>query len=349
MEINKENTKLIVHIIKKEQHKTDVSIERGKEILFDQEPLNLLIDNINNSFSNEGLKYGKFNQDEPQVIIKHSFEFYLNSFLKEEDYTFSEFTYDVTSNLKKILENISAAKGGILFFMLYEDKSEKYLVVKIIRQISGFELNQNTIEYKNNHLELSKLYVGVRIKINKYLDKNSKINYLSFKQKDNEKINYFDNFIGCSKQNTSADDTKSLLRTINNFIKTNNLEDRNVSLFAVNKMHKYLDSKDENTPHFSVKKLSQLIGIEYNLDSNLFINFYNTKNLNGEIEISRRVLKNNEEIKNTNKDLNITVKKSIVIEKLTLTKSELKIPLDELNNNFIEEIRNIKKLKDNEE
>jgi nucleoid-associated protein len=191
---------MIVHELVKEQTKSEAEVYASTELsVIDKQSISLLEILINRySSGKENIRYGKFSDDENKSFPRE-FGIYVDAPSEE---SFLNMTKTTLQNLKEIVKNIPASKGGYFIFADYESNSEKFFAVFLIRNTEGKLIikNTSTNSYQINsteHLDLEKVAMGCRINKENYLKLEGR--YLSFTRKNQDFSDYFINWIAAEE------------------------------------------------------------------------------------------------------------------------------------------------------
>jgi nucleoid-associated protein len=203
---------MIIHELAKEQMKSEAEVYASAELsTIDKQSISLLEILINRySSGKENIRYGKFSDDENKSFPRE-FRVYVNAPSEE---SFLNMTTTTLQNLKEIVKNIPASKGGYFIFADYRSNSESFFAVFLIRNTEGKLITRNpsTNSYQINsteHLDLEKVAMGCRISKENYLKTEGR--YLSFTRKNQDFSNYFINWIAAEELVDNTIYTEALL------------------------------------------------------------------------------------------------------------------------------------------
>jgi nucleoid-associated protein len=204
---------MIIHELIKEQTKSAAEVSVSQELsVIDKQSISLLETLLNKySLGKENIRYGKFSEDEDKSFPKE-FRSYVD---KPSEESFLSMTTITLKNLKEIVQNIPAAKGGYFIFADYTLDSESFFAIFLIRNTEGklITRNESTNSYRINstkHLDLEKVAMGCKINKENYL--RSEGRYLSFTRKNQDFSNYFINWIAAEELVDNTIYTEALLK-----------------------------------------------------------------------------------------------------------------------------------------
>lgn len=182
----------------------------------------LFIANVSKSYYKKSNPiYGIFG-DEEEVFKKELKKYHT------EKTNFFDFSKISASHYNKIIQDKTAATGGMLIFAHYinKDNYTEYLIVLTTNNKDGYAIDETTLTITDiKNLDLSKIDVACLINLTKWdkisqgLDTTSKT-YLSFVKGNKEVSRYFMTFIDCQDKSTSSESTKRLILSIDKYCTT---------------------------------------------------------------------------------------------------------------------------------
>jgi nucleoid-associated protein len=193
---------MIIHELVKEQTKTEAVIHLSSKLLpINQQSISLLEILVSRySSSKTNIRHGKFSDDiQDDEIFPTEFKDYISNVSNESFIKMAKVTlYD----LKRMVQNISAAKGGYFIFADYTMRLEDFYAVFLIRNTEGklVKKDRSTDSYQIDsikHLDLEKLAMGCRINKGSYLKSEGR--YLSFTRKNQDFSEYFTKWISAKE------------------------------------------------------------------------------------------------------------------------------------------------------
>ncbi len=205
---------MIIHELVKEQTKTEAEVYLSSRLLpVDQKSTSLLEILVGRySSSKTNIRHGKFSDNiKDDEVFPKEFEEYISNVSDDSFIKMAEVTlYD----LKRMVQNISAAKGGYFIFADYTMRSEDFYAVFLIRNTEGklVKKDKTTDSYQIdsiNHLDLEKLAMGCRINKGSYLKSEGR--YLSFTRKNQDFSEYFTKWISAKELVDEELYTKALI------------------------------------------------------------------------------------------------------------------------------------------
>ena len=173
--------------------------------------------------------FGTFGSADEVGAFPRHFETFLN-----ENHTAESFL-SLTKNAMRSLEiksrDVNFASGGYLLFSLYETGGQQFLIVAMIKQKEGLQLDENLVPIGIIELDLNKLHQAAKINFSKYAqyqnageEEQQELSYLSFvSPKSNQSASgYFIKALGCSKGIAASTATSGFISGITSFFQSKN-------------------------------------------------------------------------------------------------------------------------------
>ncbi|AVJ56739.1 hypothetical protein C5610_10860 [Idiomarina sp. OT37-5b] len=145
------------------------------------------------------------NNDEERGFFPGSFEGFRQGPQSAAD--FISLTKTAMNSLQAKARDVNFASGGYILFASYLSENKPFLLVAMIKQREGIQLNENLEPVGIQELDLSKLHQAARINIERYLqhelaenEDKDQFSYLSFvSPRTNQSASgYFIKALGCS-------------------------------------------------------------------------------------------------------------------------------------------------------
>jgi nucleoid-associated protein len=207
---------VIVHYLDKKDGQKTAKVTLSKSLLNpNDEKTIFLLEKLNENYRHSEITYAIFDNAQGKVFPGLYSTYQANKIESE----FIKFSQDAITNLRDIVINVVAAKGGFLIFAEYEIDSKTYIAIYLIRDTTGmlFEMDTKISSYVLNpieHLDLDKLAMACKIDNLKFRGNNEK--YLGFiKKRQNDISDYFINWIAAIETESNKDYTHSLLEIVN--------------------------------------------------------------------------------------------------------------------------------------
>ena len=207
--------KLIVHELKKDSGKSDVTLITSNELIPVDIESESLIESLLKSYQGDKILYAEFDQN-PGRYFPDRFNDYRQTERASED--FIDFTIDSLGNLATIIQAKILASGGYLVFAEYQSNNTSFVVIFLIRDTEGKLLRRvaNSFEIRTiEYLDTNHLAMACRINENKFDSEES--NYISFtRHRQQDVSDYFTDWISVEQLESSTEFTNSLYQIINN-------------------------------------------------------------------------------------------------------------------------------------
>lgn len=197
--------------------------------------------------------YGRFEEDETLYPLPRL----LREYALENTLSFVELSQKMMGQLTDLLreENIFDV-GHVLFARAQHSESVDFLFVAIIGEAQSFTLNDNGELVEQAYLDLDKLRVAGRIDLAAW--RNDDGRYISFLKGRTDVAAYFKRFLGCDDVVAALKETKKLIKGIEQFAETQQLEPQARDELYEN-AHRYLEDLGENSVPWDVDTVAATI------------------------------------------------------------------------------------------
>lgn len=252
---------VVVHELIKVKDKEPEQSKIKKVVLpSDNEIVIKLVEGVSKIYGkkNNSADYGVFSTSGTLGTFPENFNTY-HSHSSPSNADFLSVTKNVMIDLRKSVIDNMPATGGYILFADYEEGSNRFLIVAMLKDRAGLKISADLIPEELDHIDLNHLHQAARVSFKKYKqfsDANDseklEINYLSFVSPASSKkvAGYFITTIGCTKGTASAQATKLIVSEVSNFIrnteavgddKTRKESARRVKDDVINYLHECLD------------------------------------------------------------------------------------------------------------
>ncbi|TAP34766.1 nucleoid-associated protein [Alteromonas sp. KUL42] len=149
---------------------------------------------------------------------------------KQEKLDFIELTKTAMNSLQNKARDVNFASGGYILFASYVSDTKPFLLVAMIKQRAGIQLNEKLEPVGIQELDLSKLHKAARINVERYLqheeaeeEDKDQFSYLSFvSPRTNQSASgYFIKALGCSGGVAASRATDSACKETAKFFRKN--------------------------------------------------------------------------------------------------------------------------------
>ena len=184
-----------------------------------------LAQQINNAFNQKpGKGVGSFIEDSD---LDNEFDF-KSSLLNVLDAPngFVSFSQDACKKLIKSLIQVGAIETGFVIFSHYEFLATEYLMVALLNTKEHVQINGALELAYNDHLDLAKMQLAVRIDLTQLKITPEQNRYISFiKGRMGRKVSdFFMHFIGCEEQVDIKQQNKQLVASVDAFLASEQLD-----------------------------------------------------------------------------------------------------------------------------
>lgn len=261
--------KVVVHELKKEQHK-DIQDSNFRDTVLD--PANpaviKLLDGVTEIYGtrHNSAHYGTFVNGEGRGAFPDNFEIY-KAF---EDPTDEQFMALSLVGMRRLYEKASgskAATGGYILFADYENPQGRYFLTAMIKKTPGLTLTARLEPEELEQLDLRRLHQAARISFSRLSDyeaaepdAKAELNYLSFISSTNTKSasGYFVTALGCAPGAAAVRATDNLLSESKRFFRENeDLKPKREEF--VNALYEYLDGKEKDGESVKLSEVGHVV------------------------------------------------------------------------------------------
>ncbi|KXS34072.1 MAG: nucleoid-associated protein [Idiomarina sp. T82-3] len=223
----------VIHHLRKESKKPiEKPILRDATLNCESKAVRKLIDGVINLYGTKDNNaiFGTFAESpEEKGFFPASFEKFRSSNQSEQQ--FIDMTVTAMRSLQSKARDVNFASGGYILFASYTSDNKPFLLIAMIKQRDGIQLNDNLEPIGIQELDLNKLHQAARINIERYLlhgetqdiDEKEQLSYLSFvSPKTNQSASgYFIKALGCSGGVAASRATDTACREMANFFQSN--------------------------------------------------------------------------------------------------------------------------------
>lgn len=237
---------LIIHKLEKEPH-GPARIELRHEEMAITPLTQKLIEQLYDLYTAKPSKgYGKFEEDEDSFPLPRL----LRQYLAGEGLDFTTLSREMMQHLLQRVEEESLACGGyVVFARMRQSAASDSLLVAIISEAQGTALTSGLEMVTSPYLDLANLRVAGRVDLAAWQSDSGR--YISFLKGRTEVAQYFKLFLGCNDVVAALKETQKLIKGIEQFAETQQLEpEARNQLFE--EAHRYLDDLGENNLPWSV-------------------------------------------------------------------------------------------------
>lgn len=212
---------IVAHKLFKEQNSDVIDKQFADELIDIDDVATLFVNNFRKANNvRQGLQHGIFVTDEKVFPVQRHIHQYCNVKTAE---SFLGMSIEIGKHLEKCLRNERRSTGGYLIVFAYnDDEKGQIIAIAVMTDKANSGLDENTLKFtRNMSLNLDKMNVATTVIVDRWLDPQNTINYLTFMSglKDIS-LYYKDKFIGCDNVQLSALATKSALDAVEQFLKT---------------------------------------------------------------------------------------------------------------------------------
>lgn len=206
---------IVVHKLQKDRQ-TESVLALAESVLPNDSSADTLMQQIKKIYNGKSSKaWGVFQDNQ----TTYPFSRLLQSYLSDDD--FLEFSLQSMHLLKSKIDNQRLATGGYLLFVHYDD----YLMIVMLDDVDGTMITDDLQIQETTHLDMSKLHLAARVGIETWeADEDRK--YLSLIKGTNKRdyALYFQDFIGCDEFSEPKEQTRTLIRIVNDYCHEHELD-----------------------------------------------------------------------------------------------------------------------------
>ncbi|WP_425640693.1 nucleoid-associated protein [Marinomonas gallaica] len=258
-------TRIIIHELKKEQHK-DLQPSDYSQALLDLKNPKVM------TFS-KGLysAYGKKKSTTQYGVFQ---DLSLNNSVGEtlagmqtflNDAAFLSFTKAIMKKLEAEAKEEQLASGGFIVFMEYTVGSDHFFMIAMVKKKTATTITQSLTVDDLEYIDLSKLHQAFRINLTSFfsflvapVDEQSQMTYLSFISPSSQlqAAGYFVKALNCKKGNSSAKSTKNTIIATKHFFDSDELKTKKDDV--VKKLEAYLNMCQKSGSNASLSHIESL-------------------------------------------------------------------------------------------
>lgn len=187
------------------------------------ENLTTLADDLIDIYSRKATKgFGTFHED----IATYPFSALLKNFIQEKGpESFVEITQATMRLIESRIKTENLATGGYILFIFYEIENKDFLFIALLRQAKGSVITEDLTIDSTQHLQLDKLHIGCQLDIESWKSAQNSQQYITFIKGRTSQTTpiYFLEAIGCAEFTDSCEQTKEIIRAIDDFADKQNL------------------------------------------------------------------------------------------------------------------------------
>ncbi|MFA3790496.1 nucleoid-associated protein YejK [Aliiglaciecola sp. SL4] len=195
--------------------------------------------------------------DEDAVKGNDAFRTELLAMIAQPD-TFIDFSVASCEKLKKSMLEMATVETGFVIFSHYEFLATEYLMIALLNTKQHVEITEGLELTYSDHLDLAKMQLAVRIDLTQLKIQPEQNRYISFiKGRMGRKVSdFFMHFIGCEELVDIKQQNKQLLKTVDEFIASEQL-DKEEQHQTRQIVSDYYKAKLEQGDDIQIEELSQ--------------------------------------------------------------------------------------------
>ncbi|WP_374351661.1 nucleoid-associated protein [Chitinimonas sp.] len=211
-------TDFIVHKLVKEAHQRIATIELRDVPLAVNPTVQRLVDHLHKLYAERtGKGYGRFeeNEDEfpaPKYIRQHIID----------EFDFFELSRRLMGHLQLRASNELLATGGYVMIAKIGNGATNFLLTAIVTDVIGAAITEGLEVVDSVHLDMSQLRVAGRVDLTAWQAGADR--YISFLKGRGEVAGYFKLFLGCNDVLVALDETKKLVKGLEEFAHAQQVE-----------------------------------------------------------------------------------------------------------------------------
>lgn len=187
------------------------------------ENLVTLADDLIDIYSRKATKgFGNFHED----TATYPFSSLVEDFIQNKKPTaFIDITQATMRLIESRIKTENLAIGGYILFLFYEKDGKDFLFIALLRQTKGSVITEDLTIDSTQHLQLDKLHIGCQLDIASWKAAHNSQQYITFVKGRTSQTTpiYFLEAIGCAEFTDSCEQTKEIIRAINDFADKQNL------------------------------------------------------------------------------------------------------------------------------
>lgn len=273
---------VIVHLLEKEQHQTQVAVSMRPDELPISNRLTTLLDHVRKLYNRgSGRGWGEF-QEERFLAVQ------VSEYL-EERIDFYLLTTRAVGELVGHLKTTPLSTGGYLLFVEYDERGDHFLMIVMLKSTPGLTFDAALEILDVQHLDLQKLHFAARVNLTARAAGRPK--YISFirGRATAGVTTYFKEFIGVTEYSDALLKTKELVNAVINYLDERGLPPEELEA-EKSRVHAYCANVASEDRPVYLEDLSRFLDEENPTD---FLEYANSEDvqLEDEIHIEKSVLK----------------------------------------------------------
>lgn len=218
MELEIQVRQLIIHELEKEAQSGEAEVFLTEDLIPVGEQETALVRRLNHTFLlKEDLLHGSFSTAGDALMPTFYRQLAADSFSADAFLTFSR---EAMNALRMVLQGVVAAKGGYLVFADYVQGEGRITGIFLVRDAEGIIFRKDrdrgafTVD-STTYLNTERLAMACRIHAGKYLDGRDRcVELIKHARSQKEISDYFVNWIGLERTETSRDLTTTFLQVV---------------------------------------------------------------------------------------------------------------------------------------
>lgn len=237
------------HILHKEQN-GETSKEINPTPFTPNDAHQNFLDKLTKAYKGKaGKGFGTFDADEDSFPIPKLLRDYL------EDNDFQGLTVRMMNVLSSKIESQAFATGGKVFISHYEDQAHDYILIAILSDKTGFSA-QNWEMIESEMLDIEHLKYAGRIDLTAWQANESR--YVSFLKGQGDISQYFKEFLACNDALEAKNETKKLVKLLEEFTKEQEYELEEKTAFF-HDVKSYLTEMSNTGGSFAVEEFANRV------------------------------------------------------------------------------------------
>ena len=210
---------LIIHELEKTPESSEAKLFLSNSIIPLDERATELVEKLNHTFTQKEDTLQAFLSSPEDALFPGYTQVLVEEDLSEK--AFVTFSRDTMNALQLSLQGVVGAKGGYIVYAHYADFEQEMLGIFIVRDTEGliFQKQEDQATFALNpvtYLNTDKLAMACRIKIDKYQEGQGRcVELIKYAKSQKEISEYFMNWIGIDRPESSKELTNSFLEMVN--------------------------------------------------------------------------------------------------------------------------------------
>ncbi|GAC14224.1 nucleoid-associated protein YejK [Aliiglaciecola lipolytica] len=196
-------------------------------------------------------------EEQNDVVANSEFQNELLAMVADPD-SFIDFSVASCEKLKKSMVEMASVETGFVIFSHYEFLATEYLMIALLNTKQHVEITDTLELTYSDHLDLAKMQLAVRIDLTQLKTQPEQNRYVSFiKGRMGRKVSdFFMHFIGCEELVDIKQQNKQLLKTVDEYIASEQL-DKSEQQQTRQIVSDYYKAKLEQGDDIQIEELSQ--------------------------------------------------------------------------------------------